>query len=73
MRLDWKEPVDGGDVASYKVQRSEDGANFTDVGTAVESIIALFEQPTAKKLFYRVVAINRAGEGAPSNTVSLLL
>ena len=73
VRLDWKEPVDGGEVASYKIQRSEDGANFSDVGTAIESIAALFEQPTAKKLFYRVVAINRAGEGAPSNTVTLTL
>jgi hypothetical protein len=73
VRLDWKEPVDGGEVASYKLQRSEDGAKFQDVGSAIESIAALFEQPTGKKLFYRVVAINRAGEGLPSNTVSLLL
>lgn len=73
VRLDWKEPIDGGAVASYKLQRSEDGARFSDVGTAVESIAALFEQPTGKKLFYRVAAINRAGEGLPSNTVSLTL
>lgn len=73
VRLDWKEPIDGGSVASYKVQRSEDGAKFADVGTAVVSDAALFEQPTGKKLFYRVVAINRAGEGLPSNTVTLNL
>jgi hypothetical protein len=73
VRLDWKEPVDGGDVASYKIQRSEDGEHFTNVDSAVDSIAALFEQPTAKKLFYRVVAINRAGEGMPSNTVNLTL
>jgi hypothetical protein len=73
VRLDWKEPVDGGEVASYRIQRSEDGDNFTVVGGVVESIAALFEQPTGKKLFYRVVAINRAGEGVPSNTVSLSL
>ncbi|HEY0428625.1 MAG TPA: fibronectin type III domain-containing protein [Pyrinomonadaceae bacterium] len=73
VRLDWKEPIDGGDIASYKIQRSEDGAKFSDVGTAIGSEAALFEQPTGKKLFYRVAAINRAGEGLPSNTVSLSL
>jgi hypothetical protein len=73
VRLDWKEPVDGGEVASYKIQRSEDGSKFVDAGASVESIAALFEQPTGKKLFYRVAAINRAGEGLASNTVSLSL
>lgn len=69
MRLDWKEPIDGGDVASYIVRRSEDGVNFVDAGTVTVSDAALFNQPTGKKLIYHVVALNRAGEGLPSNTV----
>lgn len=73
VRFDWKEPADGGKVAAYKVQRSEDGSNFIDAATSVESEAALFNQPVNKKLIYRVVAINRAGEGMPSNSVSLTL
>lgn len=73
VRLDWKEPKDGGKPAAYKVQRSEDGTNFADAATAVESEAALFNQPKGKNLIYQVVAINKAGEGLPSNTVSIVL
>ncbi|CAN5496954.1 hypothetical protein BH10ACI1_BH10ACI1_19860 [soil metagenome] len=69
MRTDWKEPIDGGEVASYIVRRSEDGVNFVDAATVTASDAVLFNQPTGKKLIYMVVAINRAGEGLPSNTV----
>lgn len=73
VRLDWKEPVGGGKVAAYKVQRGEDGVNFADVATAIESEAALFDQPKMKTLIYRVAAINKAGEGMPSNTISITL
>lgn len=73
VKLDWKEPKDGGKPAAYKVQRSEDGANFNDAATAVESEAALFNQPKGKTLIYQVVAINRAGEGLTSNTISIVL
>jgi len=73
VRLDWKEPSDGGRVAAYKVQRSEDGTNFTDAATVVESEAAIFNQPKGKNLIYRAVAINRAGEGLASNTISIVL
>jgi len=69
MRVDWKEPIDGGKPASYIVRRSEDGINFVDAATVAESIAILVAQPTGKKLIYHVVAMNRAGEGIPSNTV----
>lgn len=72
--LDWKEPQDGGKVAAYKVQRSDDGgANWQDAATAIESEYTLYNQPTAKNLVYQVVAINKAGEGMPSNTVNVTL
>ena len=73
VRLDWKEPVDGGEVAAYKVMRSEDGENFVIAGTFTASEGAVFEQPTGKKLVYRVVGINRAGESVPSNSVTVTL
>jgi hypothetical protein len=73
VRIDWKEPIEGGKVAAYKVQRSEDGGAFADAATVIESEAAIFNQPTGKKLTYQVVALNKAGEGMASNTVSLVL
>jgi len=45
--LDWKSPVDGGDVKAYKVQRRiiAEEESPTDVGTALDSEIALVGQP----------------------------
>ena len=67
--FDWKEPKLGGKIASYIVRRSEDGVNYTDTKTVIESEATLTDQPRGKKLFYTVVAINGAGESEPSNTV----
>lgn len=69
--LDWKEPGDGGKVAAYKIQRSNDGAAWSDAATSIESEYTLHDQPSAKNLLYRVLAINKAGEGLPSNTVNV--
>jgi len=72
--LDWKAPVDGGKPNAYKVMRRErpDGP-WAEVGTAVISEATLVEQPTGKELEYRIIAINKAGEGEPSNTVMAVL
>lgn len=72
--LDWKEPVDGGAVAAYKIQRRErpSGA-WADVGMAIESEITLTNQERGKEWEYRVLAVNKAGEGEPSNTVMAVL
>ncbi|MFH2056489.1 MAG: fibronectin type III domain-containing protein [bacterium] len=72
--LDWKEPTDGGAVAAYKVQRRErpDG-NFLDVGTALESEITLVDQERGREWEYRIIAVNKAGESEPSNTVMAVL
>jgi hypothetical protein len=72
--LDWKEPGDGGRVAACKVQRSVTAASPGKTQwTAVKSEYTLHNQPTAKSLLYQIVAINKAGEGLPSNTVSVTL
>lgn len=73
VRFDWKEPLEGGEVAAYNIMRSEDGANFQIAGTVTVSEGAVFDQPTGKKLFYNVVALNRAGSGVASNSVSVVL
>jgi len=72
--LDWKEPADGGKPAAYHIQRRElpDGA-WTPAGLAVISEATITDQPTGKSLEYRVYAVNKAGDGAVSNVVDVVL
>ncbi len=72
--LDWKAPADGGKPAAYKVQRRNrpDGA-WEDVATAILSEITLVDQPEKTEIEYRVIAINKSGEGSASNTVMVVL
>ncbi len=72
--LDWKSPADGGKVSAYKVQRRvRAGGDWADVATAILSEITLVDQPEKTELEYRVIAINKAGEGPVSNTVMAVL
>ena len=72
--LDWKEPIDGGKPAAYKIQRRERPAgDWQDVSTAMDSEMTLVDQPRVKELEYRAVAVNKAGDGEPSNTVLAVL
>ncbi len=72
--LDWKEPADGGKVASYKIMRSENGGeSWTEAGSNILSEYTLYNQPANKPLLYQVVAMNRAGLGMPSNAISVTL
>ena len=72
--LDWKKPSDGGVVSAYKVMRRErpEGA-WSEVATAVISEATLVEQPKGKELEYRIIAVNKAGDGEPSNTAMVVL
>ncbi len=72
--LDWKQPADGGAASAYKVTRRERPAGaWEDVATAVITEATLVGQPTAKELEYRVIAVNKAGDGPPSNTEMVVL
>ena len=72
--LDWKKPADGGASAAYKVMRRERPEGpWTEVATAVISEATLVEQPTGKELEYRIIAVNKAGDGEASNTVMVVL
>jgi hypothetical protein len=72
--LDWKAPVDGGAPSAYKVTRRERPAGaWEDVATAVITEATLVEQPKGKELEYRIIAVNKAGEGEPSNTEMVVL
>lgn len=72
--LDWKEPIGGGAVAYYKIQRRERPAgNWTDAGSAIKSEISLNDQPKGVELEFRIVSVNNAGESVPSNSVMVVL
>lgn len=72
--LDWKKPSDGGNVAAYKVMRRErPEGSWSEVATAVISEATLVEQPKGKELEYNIIAVNKAGDGEPSNTVMVVL
>jgi hypothetical protein len=75
LTLDWKKPVDGGAPASYKIERRDltDGGAWTLVGIAIETEVTLNNQKRGKELEYRIIAVNKAGEGEPGNTVTALL
>jgi hypothetical protein len=72
--LDWKEPLEGGKPAAYKIQRrARSTGEWQDVATAIVSELTLVDQPRGVEQEYRVVAINRAGEGEASNAVMVVL
>lgn len=72
--LEWKAPVDGGKVAAYKVERRAEGSGtWVDVGTAMATAITISGQESAKRFEFRVVALNKAGEGEPSNGILAVL
>jgi hypothetical protein len=72
--LGWKEPFDGGKVAAYKIQRRKrNDGDWADVGTSVKSTVRLDSQDPDVEWEYRVIAVNKAGEGPASNIVSAVL
>nr|VFK68717.1 MAG: hypothetical protein BECKUNK1418G_GA0071005_12631 [Candidatus Kentron sp. UNK]VFK73700.1 MAG: hypothetical protein BECKUNK1418H_GA0071006_12561 [Candidatus Kentron sp. UNK] len=72
--LGWRQPADGGKAAAYKVQRREDGKpDWLDVGMSMETSITLTGQPGGIRLEFRVVVMNKAGEGEPGNSILAVL
>jgi hypothetical protein len=75
LTLDWKKPADGGAPASYKIERRDltEGGAWTLAGISIETEVTLNNQKRGKELEYRIIAVNKAGEGEPGNTVTALL
>ena len=75
LTLDWKKPADGGSPASYKIERREltENGTWALAGIAIDTEVTLNSQEHGKEWEYRVIAINKAGEGEPSNTVTAVL
>nr|VFK34571.1 MAG: hypothetical protein BECKMB1821I_GA0114274_107612 [Candidatus Kentron sp. MB] len=67
-------PTDGGKVAAYKAQRRDDGTDrWIDVGMAMETALDVSDQESGKRFLFRVVAVNKAGDGEASNVVQAVL
>jgi hypothetical protein len=71
--LRWKPPADGGAPAFYRIQRRQEGAPWEDAGTSTNAEQLMSNQPRGVELYYRVIAVNKAGDGQPSATVTLVL
>ena len=72
--LAWRKPPEGGKVAAYRIERQRWGEDECSVvGTAVKKRITLEHQEEGIAWTYRVIAVNKAGEGKPSNTVKAVL
>lgn len=74
LELSWRMPVEGGAPSSYRVDRQRLGeAVWTIAGVAFEKRLRLEEQERGVELVFRVVPLNRAGEGRPGNIVVAVL
>ena len=72
--LDWNAPEEGGAVAVYQIQRRKREAGaWEDILTSMATEQIISNQPRAVELEYRVFAMNKAGAGQPSATVSVVL
>ena len=71
--LKWTAPVNGGAPAAYEVQRQQDNGSWEEAGVSATTEHVAANQPRGVSLNYRVIAVNRAGSGAPSGVVSAVL
>ncbi|MBI4500515.1 MAG: fibronectin type III domain-containing protein [Gemmatimonadetes bacterium] len=71
--LSWEAPVDGGLPAAYHIQRQQNAGPWEEAGTSAATERVMSNQPRGVQLSYRVIAVNKAGEGAPSGVVSAVL
>jgi len=71
--LQWNKPVDGGAPGVYRVQRRQDGTAWEDIGISTDTEELCSNQPRGVELSFRVFAVNKAGTGQPSSTVTLVL
>ena len=72
--LDWEKPAEGGWVRSYRIERREHPeGDWAIADVAFETEFTLSNQERGKEWEYRVIALNKAGAGMPSNTVMAVL
>jgi hypothetical protein len=72
--LEWREPVDGGRPSAYRVQRRlHEDHDWEEAGMSVDTQTLLRGQKRGVAWYYQVIAVNKAGEGEPSNSVTVVL
>ncbi len=70
--LRWESPSEGGKPAFYKIHRlAGDQWDAVETSTNTEQLVS--NQPRGVDLHFRVTAVNNAGEGPPSATVTVVL
>ena len=69
----WKRPIAGGLAACYLIRMREEGGNWVAAGTFVGAEAELTNLKRGKELEFHVVALNKAGESLPSNSVVAVL
>jgi len=70
LRLTWNAPLRAGKVKAYRIQRRRLGDEWEEAGVATNRETLLIDQPRGVQLEYRISAINKAGDGAPSAVVT---
>jgi len=75
VHLAWERPNEGGPPTYYVIKRlgRGEGETWEPVGSRIPHEIELTNQERGKEFEYWVVAINRAGESLPSNSVMVVL
>ncbi len=73
--LSWMSPAEGGRALAYQILRRDEGESGTwiNAGISVTTKVKLLDQPRHIDMEYRVVALNRTGQGQVSNTVAVVL
>ena len=61
------------DVATAILSACEPAYRTSGAGRHAQAGSTLVDQPLKTQLEYRVIAINKSGEGSPSNTVMVVL
>ncbi len=74
VHLTWELPVTGGKWAVCIVQEmTPPDIEWKQVDKVYTNEIVITGLPTGKPLSFRVIASNKAGDGPPSNTFSVML
>jgi len=72
----WKRPSEGGPAACYLIKMrvsGGDGGSWVSAGTFVGVEAELTNLERGKELEFHIIALNRAGESLPSNSVTVVL
>jgi len=73
--LSWMAPTDGGRARAYQILRRDDrqSGKWINAGISLATKVKLLDQPRHIDMEYRVVALNKTGQGPVSNTVTVVL